>query len=299
RKQILWPYLQYGCIAAAIALPKLAGFTFSQAFQHGEGHHSFMVFQFNWVNNPSGKGMRDFYLWFYIKNIGIPFIILLLAVFEKDSRQRRLFSEMVLIVVAAETIRFQPNEYDNNKLFYLAWMIGCMIVSNWIAHVWHLLKNLRGRTLMAAGTAVVFFLSPVLTILRECVSSYQAFSAAAVESGEYARNHTEENAVFLTGTQHLNPISAIAGRTIVCGPDLWLYWHGFDTTERKIDIQNFFENPEGFSWVLEKYDAKYIYVSSYERNSYEINETALERMFEVQFRNNEAIIYRVTEPETD
>ena len=89
-----------------------------------------MRFQFNWVNNPGGNGMRDFYIWFYVKNIGIPFLMLLLALIEKDPKQRRIFSGMVLTVLAAELIRFQPNEYDNNKLLYPAWMLGCMIVSN-------------------------------------------------------------------------------------------------------------------------------------------------------------------------
>ena len=101
--------------------------------------------------------MRDFYIWFYVKNIGIPFIMLLLAAAEKDPRQRRLFSGMIPIVLAAELIRFQPNEYDNNKLLYLAWMIGCMIVSNWAAHVWRMLKGLRSRPMIAAGAAVLIF----------------------------------------------------------------------------------------------------------------------------------------------
>jgi hypothetical protein len=241
--------------------------------------------------------MRDFYLWFYVKNIGLPFLMLVLAAFEKDSRQRRLFSGMILIVLAAELIRFQPNEYDNNKLFYLAWMIGCMIVSNWAASVWRMLKRLRSKAVIAAGFALVTFLSAALTIARECVSDYQAFSPEAVEAGEYVRDHTPEDAVFLTGTQHLNPVSSIAGRTTVCGPDLWLYWHGFDTTERKEDLQNFFENPKGFSDVLEKYSVEYVYVSSYERSSYLLDENALAGMCETVFSNGEASVYRVLKTE--
>ncbi len=297
RWQVLLSYLAYGAAAAAFALPQLIGFTFAQAFQAGEGHHSFLVFQFNWVNNPSGRGMRDFYLWFYIKNVGIPFLMLLFAAFEREPKQRRLFSGMVLIVLAAELIRFQPNEYDNNKLFYLAWMMGCMIVSNWTAKVWRMLKNLRSRKAIAVGAVVVIFLSPALTIAREWVSSYQAFGPEAVEAGEFVRDHTEKEAVFLTGTQHLNPVSSIAGRTTVCGPDLWLYWHGFDTTERKEDLQNFFENPEGFSDVLEKYSVDYVYVSSYERSSYYLDEVKLSQMCETVFENGEATVYRVLKPE--
>ena len=299
RKEIMLQYLLYGGIAAALALPQLIGFTFAQAFQQGDGHHSFLVFQFNWVNNPSGSGMRDFYLWFYVKNIGLPFLMLVLAAFEKDPKQRRLFSSMIIIVLAAELIRFQPNEYDNNKLLYLAWMIGCMIVSNWALKVWRMLKGLRGRNAIAAGAFILFFLSPALTIARECVSSYQAFSASAVEAGEYIRDRTEKDAVFLTGTQHLNPVSSLAGRTIVCGPDLWLYWHGFDTSERKNDLQLFYEDPEGCSWVLEKYKVEYIYVSSYERNDYEIDEAALDDRFIKVFSNREAELFKVHEEERE
>ena len=295
RRQIAARYLIYAGTAAALALPQLIRFTFAQTFQEGGNSQGFLRFQFNWVNNPGGNGMRDFYLWFYVKNIGIPFLMLLLAAFEKDPRQRRLFSGMILIVLAAELIRFQPNEYDNNKLFYLAWMIGCMIVSNWAARVWRMLKGLRSRNLIAAGSAVVLFLSAGLSIARECVSSYQAFNADAVEVGQFVREHTEKDALFMTGTQHLNPVDSIAGRSIVCGPDLWLYWHGFDTTERKMDLMNFYEEPEAYREILEKYGVDYIYVSSYERNSYLVDEEALGRMFPVVFENGEATIYQVRE----
>ena len=294
RRQLFLRYLRYGATAAALSLPQLILFTFAQAFQGGESV-SFITFQFNWVNNPSGQGMRDLYLWFYVKNIGLPFIALLLALCEKDKHTRRIFAGAFAIILAAELIRFQPNEYDNNKLFYLAWLLCCMIVADWCGKVWRKLKGLRARPVMAVIAAVVVFLSAGLTLWRECVSDYQAFSAQAVEAGEYVRDNTEEGSVFMTGTQHLNPVSSIAGRTTVCGPDLWLYFHGFDTTERKMDVKAFFELPEENAHLLQKYDVDYIYVSSYERSSYQVDTEALERLFERVFANGEAVIYRVPE----
>ena len=156
-----------------------------------------------------------------------------------------------------------------------------------------MLKGLRSRPVIATGAAVVIFLSAALTVARECVSSYQAFGAGAVEAGEFVRDETDPDAVFITGTQHLNPVSAIAGRTVVCGPDLWLYWHGFDTSERKLDLLCFYEDPETWSDIPEKYGADYIYVSSYERSSYEVDETALDRIYEKVFENYEATVYRI------
>jgi hypothetical protein len=293
RKNILMRYGLYAAVATVLALPQLVGFTFAQTFQQENAGQGFIRFQFNWVNNPGGRGMRDFYLWFYVKNIGIPFLMLLLAAFEKDPKQRRLFSGMILILLAAELVRFQPNEYDNNKLLYLAWLLCCMIIEDWGSRLWKKLEGFGGRRFLAVVAAVVTFLSAGLTIWRECVSDYVAFSAPAVETGEYVRDHTEPDAVFITGTQHLNPVSSIAGRSVVCGPNLWLYYHGFDISEREMDLENFYADPAGNQDIPEKYGADYIYVSSYERNSYEIDIKMLDTLYKRVFSNDEAIIWQI------
>ncbi len=292
RLRILLPYLAYACVAAAFSLPQLLCFTFRQAFQEGMGD-GFLRLQFNWVNNPGGHGMRDLYIWFYVKNIGLPFLVLIAALFDKTPRNRRIFAMALPIILAAEFIRFQPNEYDNNKLLYLAWLLCCMIVADWCAGVWQRMKGLRSRHVLAVIAAVVTFLSAGLTIWRECVSDYRAFSRESVEAGEYVRDYTEKDAVFLTGTQHLNPVFAIGGKAVVCGPDLWLYWHGFDTTERKADLRLFYEDPEHHPEIPQKYDVHYIYVSSYERSEYDVDTDALDRIYRKVWENREAAIWKV------
>ena len=295
RGLILKRYVIYGAVAAALAVPQLVCFTFGQALS-GDASGSFLKFQFNWANNPSGEGMRDMYLWFYIKNIGLPFIALILALFEKNPRHRRIFAMMLPVILAAELIRFQPNEYDNNKLFYLAWLMGCMIVADWFSTVWRKLKGMRGRGALAALTAAVIFLSAGLTIWRECVSDYTAFSAGQVEAGTFARDETPRDAVYLTGPEnHLNPVMSIAGKTVVCGPNLWLYWHGINTAERQAEIRAFYEDPERNAGILTKYGVSYIYVSQYERYRYLVDEEALRRNYEVVFDNAAATIYYVPE----
>ena len=292
RGRILLRYLAYAAIAAVLAVPQLICFTFAQAFQ--EGSRSFLTFQFNWVNNPGGYGMRDLYLWFYIKNIGLPFLVLIAALFEKNPRNRRIFCMALPIILAAEFVRFQPNEYDNNKLLYLAWLLCCMIIADWGSRLWKKLEGFGGRRFLAAVAAVVTFLSAGLTIWRECVSDYTAFGQPAVEAGEYVKENTPDDAVFITGTQHLNPVLSIAGRTIVCGPDLWLYWHGFDTAERNEELAEFYGDPESYPEIPEKYGAEYVYVSSYERQDYDVDEEGLAKIGEKVFENREASIYRLT-----
>lgn len=294
-------YVLYGGIACVLSVPQLFGFTFNQVFQKEMqgANNSFIQIWFNWVNSDNGRfsGMIDGYGWFYVKNIGLPFIILVLALFEKNGRWRRIFAGALPIILAGECIRFQPNIYDNNKLLYLAWLLCCMIVADWCGMLWRKLKGMRARPAIAALAAVTFFLSAGLTLWREAVSGYQAFSANAVALGEYARDNTEEDATFLTGVHHLNPIASIAGRDIVCGPDLWLYYHGLDTTERKQDIRTFYADPENNLAILEKYGVDYILVSSYERSDYQIDHDGLALIADVCYTNREGTIYRVREGE--
>ena len=299
-KQFVW-YALYGGVACVLSVPQLFGFTFNQVFQEDMqgASNSFIEFWFNWVNSTNGRfsGMIDGYGWFYVKNIGLPFIILILALFEKNPKWRRIFAGALPIILAGEFIRFQPNIYDNNKLLYLAWLLCCMIVADWCAAMWHKLKGMRARPVIAALAAVTFFLSAGLTLWREAVSEYQAFSANAVAIGEYARDHTEEDATFLTGVHHLNPVASIAGRDIVCGPDLWLYYHGINTNERKRDISTFYADPENNTAILEKYGVDYILVSSYERSDYDIDYDGLSLVAEEVYANREGTIYRVKEAE--
>ena len=283
RWQAFQPWLIYGAIAAALSLPQLIAFTFVQA----TGSDHFLRFQFNWCNNRGGNGLVDTYLWFYIKNIGLPYLLILLSLCQwKKRRDVRLIAcGAFLIYLIAEFILFQPNEYDNNKLLYV-WFLLCLpMAADYAMEIFERLRGLGGRRLIAAGFLATCFLSSGLTIARECVSDYHAYSAVDVETAEYIRENTPEHSVWLTGNQHLNPVSSLAGRTILCSSDLYLYYHGFNTGARRAEIAAFYENPAQNLDLLSKYQVEYIYVSPYERSDsqYALNEDALESLFPLVF----------------
>ena len=257
-------YLIYAGIALHIAAPQLFAFTFHQALS-GEGRpgQNFLQFQFNWVNNPNGEGMRDFYLWFWLKNAGLPFALVLFALMDRDPGHRRILAGAGAIWLIAELIRFQPNEYDNNKLFYLAWLLCCFVAADTLWSLFDRLRGLPWRWPALVGFLSLSFLTASLSLTREWISGmpgYQAFSAGQVAAADFIAENTDEDAVFLTASQtHLNPVDSVAGRTIVCGPDLWLWWHGFDTSEAQSDIRRFYADPAGSTDVPAKYGVDYVY----------------------------------------
>ena len=286
------PWLVYGGITLVLALPQLWAFTFQQA---GSSSHFFRL-QFNWVNNPGGQGLRDGYLWFWTKNVGLPFVLLVFSLFEKDEKHRFVFSGAFTLFVVAELVLFQPNEYDNNKLFYVWYALCAVPISAYAFKLWDRLKGLRARPLMAVLACGALFLSGGLSILRECLGDYQAYSKQAVQAAAFAEQHTPPGSLFMASAdEHLNPISALSGRRIICGPDLWLYYHGFDTADRKRDIAQFYRDPAQGAPVLAKWGVDYILLGPAERNALGADQDTLDKLFERVYgdERGDYIIYRV------
>ena len=85
----------------------------------------------------------------------------------------------------------------------------------------------------------------------------------------------------------LNPVSSLAGRTILCSSDLYLYYHGFNTTQRQAEIAAFYADPAANLDLLRQYQVQYIYVSPYERANaqYALDEAGLEALFPLVYES--------------
>lgn len=279
----------YLLITLALCLPQLWDFAFRQTLEGGV-----MRVQFNWVNNSGNRGMIDEYFFFWLKNVGPPFLLLLCALLDGEKRRRQgvCFGAMCIFVVA-EIVLFQQNEYDNNKLFYVFYMFAAMLAADFADVVWKRLAGLRARVLLAGVLIFCSVFSGALSIARECVSSYQLFSADAVAASEYIKEETPEHSMFLTGQQHINPVTALSGRDIICGPDLYLFFHGLDYTRQEADCRRFYEDPENNLDVLSTYGVQYIYVSDYELSDFAVDVEALDARFEKIYQQGMISIYRV------
>ena len=274
-------------VVLVLALPQVLSTAVEQTIEGGS-----LRFQFNWVNNSGGRGMIDGYFWFWIKNAGLPFILMLLAVLES---RRRGYLDIVLgmagIFVIAETILFQPNEYDNNKLFYIWYMFAVILAADYGSILMQRLAGLRGRYVLCALFMAVSMLSGALSIAREAVSGYQLFSKTAVEAGKWIEENTDKDAVFLTGQQHINPVCSLSGRQIICGSDLYVFFHGLDYSEHAANCQRFYEFPAQHSYVPDMYGVDYIYVSDYERSEFAVDLEYIDEHYDLVYQNPDVRIY--------
>ena len=273
----------------ALALPQLFMWTFKQS--SGEG---FLRFSFNWVNSQNGK-LIDGYFWFWIKNVGPVFLLIPFALMNTNQRLRGLFAGGLAIYIVAEAVLFQPNPYDNNKLFYIWYLLSCILVAGFLQWLWAKMKPIRGRYLLAALFILVSVASGSLSLVRETISDYELFQREDVEAAMYIEENAARDAVVLTASNHNNAVAALTGRNIVCGTGSYLYFHGLDYQEAMNHEISMLQAPESSLALFDAYKVDYAFISSYETGAE--GGASLENfaaLFPVVFENDRVTIFAVS-----
>jgi len=299
RRQVFFHFALYGIVALVLALPQLLTWSVPQTVHGGS-----MRLRFNWVNNRGDGRLIDGYCWFWIKNVGLIWLMMVPAALTGKRRPkgdagpmlrgdltRMLGLGALCVYVVAELIQFQPNEYDNNKLFYVAYMAMMPAVGLYLVKLWDRLKGLRGRALLAAAFLLASTLSGALSIGREVVSDYRLFSHEEADAARWIEENTPEHAVFLTGSQHNNAVAALAGRSIICGTGSYLYFHGIDYSVQQLDERAMLQFPADSLELFEKYRVGYIYLSSYERSSFAVDEQWFTANCPLLFSEGDVCVY--------
>lgn len=273
-------WLRYGALAAALGLPQIFCFTLGAS-----GAQHFVRLAFNWVNAG-----RDPYLWFYIKNIGVVYLLAPFAFFHARPDLRRFYVGGLALLALCEFIIFQPNAYDNNKLLFIWHLMGCMLAADLLVD-FCAAPHRRLRLTAAALAIWLATFGSVLTVGRELVSRYQQFGAAEVAAADWAKEDTPTEALFLTADNHNNAAASLAGRRILCGSGSYLYFHGLDYSAQYAAEQALLTTPSEDE--LRRWGVDYVWFSSYERSAHAAAESWYAAHCPVVYQNSGVTIYRV------
>ncbi|MDO4458999.1 MAG: hypothetical protein Q4C42_02790 [Clostridia bacterium] len=281
-KELLCTWGLYLAVVCLLALPQLYIWTFSQTESGG-----FIRGYFNWAN------LNDSYLWFYIKNIGLTAFMFVFGYLVSKRRNLTVASPVLLIWFTAELMVFTPNTYDNNKLLYVGFIFMCGIAADWLVRLYESVKHIRFSRVFVGLAMVCCVISAVLTIGRELVAEYTLYDKNQMEAAEFIYENSEPEDTVLTDTRHNNAVASLTGRNIVCGSSAFLYYHGLDYQTQMNDARIMFENPRENEQLFNDYSVDYVLVSSYERNSYDVDEVAIAGMFPLVYSNDDVSIYKV------
>lgn len=262
QKAYIRNWIILAAIAMVLALPQLLGWTFKQTTE-GKG---FLTFFFQ--KGFSTWNQHDNWLWFWIKNMGVMFVALPLAYISARPRVRKAAWGGLLIFVAAELILFQPNNYDNNKLYYIWYALGCIAVADFFSEIYQRMAGMWARYVLAVIIIIVVTLSGLMSISREVVSKYQLFDSQSVKMAAIIQKETLPDGVFLTAGSHNDPVSTLAGRKIYVGSGSFLFFHGMAYQDRERQAADYFNNPSLLKSNASKAGIDYLLLGPFERPKY-------------------------------
>ena len=272
------------------ALPQLFMWTFSQA-----SGDNFVRSHFNWSNNG------DQYIIFYLKNLGLPFVLLLLSSFVVSARNLKIGAPYLLIWFVAELAAFQPNDYDNNKLLFVGAVFICGLAADALVQIyerygavyWRSAIGKAGVVLLGACLLFVSAISGFLTMGREWVSDYELYTASAVKACRYIEDETTPWDVILTSTAHNSPVPTLTGRSIVCGSSSFLYYHGLNYQQNEQDVETMYTSPASAKELFREYDVNYIYLSNQEYGTYNVDVNGLYEVADVIWQKDDVSVWKV------
>ena len=83
----------------------------------------------------------------------------------------------------------------------------------------------------------------------------------------------------------------LTGRRIVCGPGLYLYYHGVDYRQQEADMMLMLDNPSAHLDLFEKYGIDYVFLSYYETSGNSAQAEDFDALFQLIYQSDEAYWY--------
>jgi hypothetical protein len=275
-------WLAFWVTATILAAPYLI------ALAHHVSTSGFFRFQPGW----RGQGEPSWFV-FWIRNVGLPTILIIPAWFMAGSMVRRFYLAFTGLLIISLLIVFSPNDYDNLKLIYYWYAATVVLVADWLVRLIS-----RGRALAMLAIVLIFgsISSGGLAVLYELQSRKLMFDRDEVAAAEFLRVQTPPRSLFLTAPSLHQPVLSLAGRAIVRGPTAWLWSHGYPFAEREADVRAIYAGRDDAVELLRYYRVDYVYLGPRERQDLRANQEFFDRTFPLFYRNADILVYDARQP---
>lgn len=241
-KKIWWYFF---LPAGILALPQFAYFT-PQVSGYTPG---FMRWQLGWTAHVQ----NDNWVWFWIKNIGIMFLVIPLAWINAWKRNRKLFwiyLPFLLIFIACNLWVFQPWENDNSKLLRFWYLASAILAADWLVHLRKIFAVLLLVSITLAGAI------DAGSWLNFEKNKLMMWSKTDIILADWVKANTAKDAVFLTADTHNHWVVDLAGRKIVMGFKGWLWSWGINYSTREKDVEQMWNNGQ----IINSYNISYVVI---------------------------------------
>ena len=263
-----------GIIAGIIALPQVLYLVSGNSLGVISGDNSILKFRLGWMAELGGIGSVQYptgtigiinklsiyskFLWINFGFI-LPLLVVGLLLRSIRSSMANFFWLAGIIFMVNQLFKFQPWDYDNNKLLvYFAFFTAPIIVSIMVYIVE------KSRWLGSMASVIILFLI-IFSGVLDMIPRYNVkiektpiiFNVDAFKMADYIRQNISTKDIILSTTTHLNLVSSLAGRPTVVGFPGWLWTKGIDYGSREQDLKYFYSDPVTNLYLAEKYKLRY------------------------------------------
>ena len=299
-------------LAAIISLPEII-YLVSGKENIVSGENAFVKFRLGWMTdptigsvkypneNPTGWEKIVAYKQFLWINFGLILPVFILAGFWLLRKRMKASKEIVFCVsgaifffILAQLFKFQPWDYDNNKILVYFQFFAAPII------ILFFLKLMEKNKKIGAVLLGLFFIIAVHSGVIDIIPRYLApikdipviFNKDSQQTAEYIKENIPENEQILTSSTHLNPVNSLAGRPAIVGYPGWLWTKGLDYTERERDVKSFYSDPNRAD-IIEKYNLKYILLDPMAIYDWKVKKEIFDTKFPIVFSNNSFTLYKI------
>jgi hypothetical protein len=253
--------------AALIGLPQVVMILPLAAYSHG-----FLRLQPGWLASTADTQYHLNVVVFWVLNTALLIPLALASYFigrgGKPGMIRFLAPAWALFILP-NIVVLQPWDWDNTKWF-VWWAMPAAIMAALV-----LGQMVRRGPAMAAVAALLLLVttaSGILDVTRAAQPSLPGVSFRLLDNDElrvaaWARDHTPQSAIFLTGWQNNHPILTLSEREIVMGYPGWVWTWGLPPDQRQADVRTMFQGGSGSEALLRQYHVSYVVIGPEEMDA--------------------------------
>ncbi len=207
-------------------------------------------FVLGWATAPLDDGPAAV-LFFYLTNLGIPFVLAVVAAFTARGMPYRWFlvAWVLALFIVPNVVVVSAVSFDMNKYFQIMW-IAVAILAAWLLHRW--------RPGAIAAVLLVSMLSPVLIADWHMRSQIVALSLPQEAAARWIAANTPERSVFVTDAFINSPVD-LAGRLRISTFGTYASNLGYDPAPREKDTKAIYcDGPDVAAERMATYGARYV-----------------------------------------
>ena len=229
--------------------------------------------QLGWMS--SADGAHQSVLVFWLLNTGALVPLMLLAFCWRETLRSALWWRLVPIwlwFLVPNVVVFQPWDWDNTKFFAYWLLIGALPVGLVLERLWRVIPEPGASRWVVRALAVVLAISLVFAGTLDVTRSLQPGANTAVfidpggvEAGAWVRANTAPRAVFLAAPANNQPVTVLAGRTLVAGYNGWTWSYGLPGWDvRQQQVQTMLTGGPGTPQLVRQYGVEYVVIGPQE-----------------------------------